>query len=254
MAIASAQQGEIHVPEPQLFHIDAFTTTRFRGNPAGVVLYADALSEVQMQDIARELKHSETAFVLKPTGNDHDIHIRYFTPTTEVPICGHATIAAHYALAKWIGYTEPITHIRQKTGAGVQAISIRNTGTDYRVTMCQGPISFGEPVSNEIRNRIAKALGLNSGDFVDSLPVQIVSTGHSKVIIPLRNGVNLDALCPSNELLSEISVLIGCNGYFPFLIREMVLQQRMAACLLQQLASLKILLQETQMGLSAHIS
>jgi PhzF family phenazine biosynthesis protein len=87
---------------PQLFHIDSFTTTKFRGNLAGVVLNADSLTEDQMQDIARELKHSETAFVLDPVGEDHDVHIRYFTPTTEVPICGHATIAAHYARAKWL--------------------------------------------------------------------------------------------------------------------------------------------------------
>jgi len=62
-----------------------------------------------MQDIARELKHSETAFALDPVGDDYDVHIRYFTPTTEVPICGHATIAAHYARAKWLGFANLAT-------------------------------------------------------------------------------------------------------------------------------------------------
>ncbi|WP_229506588.1 PhzF family phenazine biosynthesis isomerase [Massilia sp. BJB1822] len=83
----------------RLAHIDSFTRTPFRGNPAGVVLDADGLSSQQMQDIAHELRHSETAFVLKPHGQDHDLHIRYFTPSVEVPVCGHATIAAHYARA-----------------------------------------------------------------------------------------------------------------------------------------------------------
>ena len=82
-----------------LYHIDSFTRTPFRGNPAGVVLDADGLSEAQMQDIARELKHSETAFVLRPSSADHDVWVRFFTPAVEVPVCGHATIAAHYALA-----------------------------------------------------------------------------------------------------------------------------------------------------------
>lgn len=204
--------------KPQLFHIDSFTTIKFRGNPAGVVLYADALTEGQMQDLARELKHSETAFVLKPVGDDHDVYIRYFTPTTEVPICGHATIAAHYARAKWLGLKESVVH--QKTGVGIQAISIHCTEGDYRITMQQGPISFGEPIADELRNRIAVALGLSASDFVETLPVQVVSTGHSKVIIPLREGVDLDGLSPDNEALTELSRLIGCNGYFPYLIRR----------------------------------
>lgn len=204
--------------KPRLFHIDAFTTTKFRGNSAGVVLNADVLTAHQMQDIARELKHSETAFVLEPESDDHDVHIRYFTPTTEVPICGHATIAAHYARAKWLGLNGSV--VRQKTGAGIQTVSIQRKADDYRITMRQGPISFGEPLADELRSRIAAALGLTSRDFVASLPVQIVSTGHSKVIIPLGDGVDLDGIGPDHAALTELSALIGCNGYFPFLIRR----------------------------------
>lgn len=84
--------------KPQVYHVDAFTSVPFRGNSAGVVLHADGLSEAQMQLIARELRHSETAFLL--TSDDSDVRIRYFTPTVEVPICGHATVAAHYVRAK----------------------------------------------------------------------------------------------------------------------------------------------------------
>lgn len=62
---------------------------------------ADNLSEAQMQLIARELGHSETAFLLH--SDDSDVRIRYFTPTVEVPICGHATVAAHYVRAKVLG-------------------------------------------------------------------------------------------------------------------------------------------------------
>jgi len=203
---------------PQLFHVDSFTTTPFRGNPAGVVLHADALTDSQMQDIARELKHSETAFVLNPGGSDHDVHIRYFTPTTEVPICGHATIAAHYARAKWLGLDEHV--IRQETGAGIQEIAVHREGDDYRVTMHQGPISFGKPIVGAYRERIASALGLTVNDLVASLPVQTVSTGHSKIIVPLRDGVDLDRVMPDNVALTELSRQIGCNGYFPYLIRD----------------------------------
>lgn len=87
--------------KPQVYHVDAFTSQPFRGNSAGVVFPADNLSEAQMQLIARELGHSETAFLLH--SDDSDVRIRYFTPTVEVPICGHATVAAHYVRAKVLG-------------------------------------------------------------------------------------------------------------------------------------------------------
>ena len=81
------------------YQIDSFTKERFKGNPAGVVLNADGLTDNQMQLIARELNNSETAFLMSPDKNDCDGVIRYFTPKTEVPTCGHATIAAMYAKA-----------------------------------------------------------------------------------------------------------------------------------------------------------
>lgn len=72
--------------------VDAFTTSNpFSGNPAGVCLLDEWKSTQWMQQIAAELKHSETAFIIQ----DHNsISIRYFTPTIEVPLCGHATLAA----------------------------------------------------------------------------------------------------------------------------------------------------------------
>ncbi|EOG8161601.1 PhzF family phenazine biosynthesis isomerase, partial [Acinetobacter baumannii] len=76
-----------------IYVVDAFTTKPNTGNRAGVVLDADHLTTQEMQDIAAFAGYSETAFVLSPKDQSHDIHVRYFTPTHEVPICGHATIA-----------------------------------------------------------------------------------------------------------------------------------------------------------------
>ena len=76
-----------------VYQVDAFTKEKFKGNPAGVVINADGLTEAEMQKIARELNNSETAFLFSPTSPDHDVWIRFFTPTIEVPVCGHATIA-----------------------------------------------------------------------------------------------------------------------------------------------------------------
>lgn len=80
--------------------IDAFTTTPFQGNPAGVVNDASKLDSRQMQSIAREMNLSETAFVLPPTVEGADLRLRWFTPLIEVPLCGHATIASFHSLAE----------------------------------------------------------------------------------------------------------------------------------------------------------
>ena len=72
--------------------VDAFITDRpFSGNPAGVCLLDSWTSESLMQHIAAEMNHSDTAFIVK---QDDGFSIRYFTPTVEVPLCGHATLAA----------------------------------------------------------------------------------------------------------------------------------------------------------------
>ncbi|MDH3355310.1 MAG: PhzF family phenazine biosynthesis protein [Chromatiales bacterium] len=80
----------------KIYHIDAFTDALFKGNPAGVVVLNNVdISDVLKQSIARELKHSETAFVLI---NDSGVNLRWFTPETEVDLCGHATIASAHIL------------------------------------------------------------------------------------------------------------------------------------------------------------
>ena len=73
--------------------VDAFAEEPLAGNPAGVLPDADGLGPDQMQAVAAEIGASETAF-LHPSGSA-DRRVRYFTPTTEVDLCGHATIASH---------------------------------------------------------------------------------------------------------------------------------------------------------------
>jgi predicted PhzF superfamily epimerase YddE/YHI9 len=77
------------------FHVDAFTGALFSGNPAGVCLLPDRLSDDILQAIARENRLSETAFLL---GSGSEYELRWFTPTTEVDLCGHATLAAGFVL------------------------------------------------------------------------------------------------------------------------------------------------------------
>ncbi|MBY0564027.1 MAG: PhzF family phenazine biosynthesis protein [Hyphomonadaceae bacterium] len=79
---------------------DVFTDTRFAGNPLAVVFDADALSDAQMQTIAREFNLSETVFVRAPANPLHEASVRIFTPGAELPFAGHPTIGAAIAIAE----------------------------------------------------------------------------------------------------------------------------------------------------------
>ena len=198
----------------RIYQVDSFTRIRFHGNPAGVVPDADGLSEEQMQRIARELNNSETAFIFPSNSPDYDVEVRFFTPTTEVPICGHATVAAHYvyALEKSFGSRR----VRQKTKAGILPVDIVKKDDDYSIVMTQGTPVVSDDLGRETRNRIADALGISTDDICKEYPVAISSTGHSKVMVPICSNQLLHDLKPDLQKLTEISSVIGCNGYYVF--------------------------------------
>lgn len=94
--------------------VDAFTDQPFRGNPAGVCIVEGTLTDSEMLSIAQELNLSETAFIW-PKSGDRQIAIRYFSPKMEIPLCGHATMAAARVVLAVFGDEAP-TFI---TSAGV---------------------------------------------------------------------------------------------------------------------------------------
>ncbi len=164
----------------RLYQIDSFTKHKFTGNPAGVITNADGLTEHEMKQIARELNNSETAFIFSSSDNKYDVHLRFFTPTTEVPICGHATIAAHYARA--VEQQMDTTQVIHKTGADILPVDIIREENDYKIIMRQGKIEYGPVIEGENREMLLSALSVTENDL-ENYPIQIVSTGHSKVMI-----------------------------------------------------------------------
>lgn len=199
-----------------LYQIDSFTKEKFQGNPAGVIMNADGLTECEMQKIARELNNSETAFVFSSNSSEYDVHIRFFTPTSEVPICGHATIAAHYARA--ILNELGTSKIYQKTGAGILPVDIIKENNDYKIVMTQGKIEFGSIITGQNKEKLLAALNIKNSDLMENYKIQIVSTGHSKVMVGIKSIEALNLLQPNYNELSRLSESIKCNGYYVFTV------------------------------------
>jgi PhzF family phenazine biosynthesis protein len=104
-SIIAVQRQEIPFPDPtedplmgmRISQVDAFTDRRFAGNPAGVCVLAEPVDEKWMQNIAAEMNLSETAFARRPDGSPR-FNLRWFTPKSEVDLCGHATLATAHVL------------------------------------------------------------------------------------------------------------------------------------------------------------
>ncbi len=122
----------------RVYHVDAFTDQPFTGNTAGVVLDAEHLSSLEMQQIARELNLSESVFLLPSDQADIDYKVRYFTPTEEIPFCGHATIGLTWLLATELGLSQQQDGVVLGTQAGaIPVVWHQQDGKVQRVEMTQ---------------------------------------------------------------------------------------------------------------------
>lgn len=193
--------------------VDVFTRTPLAGNPAAVVLHADGLDDGTMQAIAQEMNLSETAFVSResPPGV---VPVRFFTPTREVPVCGHATLGAHFARARHLGLVRGAV-MQASPGAHWNVRWERRDGATF-VTMRQSPVVYGAIWGDDLSQRLLTALGIDRSALRSDCPVQIVSTGHAKVMVPVRSREILEAIRPYPTALSALSEASGIAGYFLF--------------------------------------
>ena len=178
--------------EIEIFHIDAFTEEAFRGNPAGVT-FSNLLSEEEKQLIAKEMNLSETAFISNSQFADYKL--QWFTPTKEVNLCGHATIASlHYLFEK--GIISDNQKISFETLSGIINCSMENG--KY---LMQIPI----PQLNEFdgcKEEILNALGINRVDVSD-LPFILLDNGYLFITVKSINA--LWQIKPDYKMLNELS-------------------------------------------------
>jgi PhzF family phenazine biosynthesis protein len=200
----------------RLYHVDAFTRDRFCGNPAVVVLDAEFLTDDEMRRIAREAAGQEVAFVLASDAPDHDVEIRFFSPRREVTFIGHATIAAHYVRA--IANGVPKGMVRQKSGTSIYEIEVTGRGEALRVSIHQGPATFGPVVPEERRAPVLDALGISSASLHPDCPMQVMSKANSRLLIGLQSPETLESLQPNMEALMHLTPHVGADGFFVFAI------------------------------------
>lgn len=189
--------------------VDVFTEAVGFGNRAGVVLDARGLDCVAMQAIAAAADATETAFGVPASGNDHDLEVRYFSRTRELPLCGHATLGFHYVRARRLDLASQTLRVR--TGAGVLPIDIERLERDHRIVMTLAAPRIVETLAPAAVSNVCAALGLDERDLATGLPMQVVTCGHAKVMVPIRRHAALDALRPDRASL----VAIG-TGVFAF--------------------------------------
>ncbi|WP_400193952.1 PhzF family phenazine biosynthesis protein [Hymenobacter sp. B81] len=131
------------------FFVDSFTTTRFAGNPAAVCLPEHELSAATMQHVAAEIGFSETAF-LRPDATRESYRIRFFTPKQEIPLCGHATLAAAKVLFDATG----LPRVVFVNSAGVELLCEQVHGS----IRMRFPVYETEPMA--VPAAVLRALGL----------------------------------------------------------------------------------------------
>ncbi len=186
--------------------VDVFTDVPFRGNPAGVVLDADELSDELMQQIASELGFPQTAFVLRATDKGADFRLRFFTPRQEVDLCGHGTLAAFWALAESgvIPLGSSVSRLVQQTNAGHLAVELHcEGGAPRRVMMTQAkPVVARYSGSAE---RVSESLGLSPEDLdLERCGIGLASTALMEVLVPVKSLSTLQALRPNLAAVEDV--------------------------------------------------
>ena len=184
----------------KIFICDAFSFEIFKGNQAGVVILEEKEeypTVTLMKNIAAELKHSETAFVKKI--DNKKFKIRYFTPTEEVELCGHATISV-FSVLRELKLIFSGKYIAE-TLAGNLEIIVDN---DFIwMDMANPKIEYTFNL-DEIK-KIYSAFNLDTVQAPKNLIPKIVNTGLSDIIIPIENKEVLDNFIINKEKVIELS-------------------------------------------------
>ncbi|MFB6103076.1 MAG: PhzF family phenazine biosynthesis protein [Haloplanus sp.] len=192
--------------------IDAFADEPLAGNAAGVVPDAAGLDATQMAAIARELSASETAFLTDDADDDVDRRIRYFTPSQEVDLCGHATVASLVHL-----HDEGVLDAgagRLRTNVGVLDVEVTEEGVAW--------MEQDDPAVEVVDldyERAGEALGIDPAALRDvgaDLPAAVATTGLPFLIVPVNFLEHLGPLDSDMDAIASLAADHGATGVYAF--------------------------------------
>ncbi len=196
----------------KVYHYDAFSKIPNKGNPAGVVLNGDELTDAEMEEIALKAGFNETSFPVK--SEVADLKIRFFTPGHEMNLCGHATMATLFAL-KTKGLLGDKTDITIETRAGILPIKINLTvDNEIYITMKQATPQFEKFKGS--KKDLANSIGLKQEDLDDDLPVLFGSTGVWTLLIPIKELETFEKMKPDNKKFPAVLKEMPKASVHPF--------------------------------------
>jgi len=180
-----------------LYQVDAFTDQVFKGNPAAVIPLENWLDDHVLQSIAMENNLSETAYLVPA---DEGYELRWFTPTVEVDLCGHATLAAAHVLFEHLGYERDPVSFQTRSGTLRVARSGGRLALDFPAT---------ELVPTEVNLAVCRALGATASEAFT--PVE----GSGAVLYVYEFEEDIAGLAPDFNALtaaSPRSVIVSAPG------------------------------------------
>ena len=193
--------------------VDVYVTSAFSknnkgGNKAGIILNMLHLEYSKKLEISKNLGYSETAFV--QNSDIADFKLQYFTTTEEVPLCGHATIAA-FSTLMLLGLLDKQNY-KIETKAGILNIQIKENGLVFMEQNC--PLYLDILAPDVFERCIDK-------NFIDSsLPIQIVSTGLNDIMLPVCSKEHLEKLSPDLKMITKLSKEKNVVGIHIFALSE----------------------------------
>jgi trans-2,3-dihydro-3-hydroxyanthranilate isomerase len=199
---------------------DVFTDRPLTGNPLAVFTDAQTLSAEEMQAIAREMNHSETTFIIRSAaaiGVRNRATVRIFTPREELSFAGHPVLGTAFALRK----NSKLNEVTLDLKAGPFPVTFRNEDGHLDGEMLQQDPQFGMRHEAGV---IASMTGLSEADFDLSAPIETVSTGRAKIIVPLKSLDAVRRVQPQFAALSQYAKKTDGNTGPYFVTRETVSQ------------------------------
>ena len=181
---------------------DVFTERPLTGNALAVFTDARGLDAAQMQALARELKLSESVFVLPAEDGGH-ARIRIFTPAVEIPFAGHPTLGTAFVLAAPLQLGE----IKLETGSGIVPVRLERDGERIVFGRMEQPLPSVEPYPGEAE--LLEALGIARSE----LPVELYDNGMRHVFVALSSEREVAALRPDVAALSRLPAVLGVNCF-----------------------------------------